>query len=886
LRQNALRLLNAPEPDLPLLRATFQSLLAHMPQYRRIADVADLVETTATLANKLAQTEPALAEQAVDAVFGLRRGLAANADEAEFAIALGRMQAAHRALCDKAGELRGGDSTITREASAAEAQAPQRDSRSPTSAEDHARQRAAAGEKYRTLAGNADVAAVSYFERVGVVPPFFSGGPVQSGGEGVVTGVSLRNAGLAMATARTTETLGAPPLAHESTERLLGLARANKAAEFLSLATDLAFEPEVVLVDPNQPVLRYFLQDLTAAERQKLLAAVPVDRRARLSRILGELNTSEAQSERQSSNAKRQRELYMRDNRRAADDLALLKQTLTKDPNNLDAVLTTLGYGRAIDTWHATRTARLDAVLSRLSGDQLEGLVAAMSSDQRSAFHALLRSSDLTPQTRAKLAGGIVDDTLFFAQQDELVEALVTGMGAADLRLFFDQLYSDGKLEDFLSPSSFWSLLLSILTFGLARLFLHDNEAALRVAAAQGFSTDELLAEFDIELPFAARAARKAEEVLSNSALDAIPMDAGIRGGIRAVHGLIGNVKYYDFADLPAEAGHLLAEMSKGAGKQLVVRLLDIAEQGGTPEEIIADYKRFIEGLSPDAIQSQLGAGDMDGSAALISKALADGAVAGLIAVASDPRSKFITIDNLMNALRATNQLESPVRFEPGRADTRIEAQSYRGLIEKWEFAKLYTGFDYGNIELLYGGLASMAPAVAFGPTISLQPSWCPQKDGKITIGDSQQRVVAFHETTHTLQQLIYGASVNSFIDQGISINAFNDRNPAYDVTALRFDQATSIHDFKDHWEQQAELVEAGLDVIWDRHVATGSNDPAVMESYVPGVVISVGGRSIPLTPERWNKLIGFVKEFGASAQRALGKTGGRFEFAGIRPTY
>ena len=45
LKLNATRLLNAPQPDLMLLRSTFQNLLTKMPLYRRIESVSPLVRS-------------------------------------------------------------------------------------------------------------------------------------------------------------------------------------------------------------------------------------------------------------------------------------------------------------------------------------------------------------------------------------------------------------------------------------------------------------------------------------------------------------------------------------------------------------------------------------------------------------------------------------------------------------------------------------------------------------------------------------------------------------------------------------------------------------------------------------------------------------------------
>ena len=53
---------------------------------------------------------------------------------------------------------------------------------------------------------------------------------------------------------------------------------------------------------------------------------------------------------------------------------------------------------------------------------ELNDLVDEMSKDQEKQFLSFLRKSDLSPFTRAKLAGQIVDNNFFFKQEEDLVE--------------------------------------------------------------------------------------------------------------------------------------------------------------------------------------------------------------------------------------------------------------------------------------------------------------------------------------------------------------------------------------------------------------------------------------------------------------------------------
>ena len=67
-------------------------------------------------------------------------------------------------------------------------------------------------------------------------------------------------------------------------------------------------------------------------------------------------------------------------------------------------------------------------------------------------------------------------------------------------------------------------------------------------------------------------------------------------------------------------------------------------------------------------------------------------------------------------------------------------------------------------------------------------------------------------------------------------------------VTEEMFDQATSIHDFQEHWEQQAELIEQSMRMLWTRSQQSGNH-----EAYPGnGFALEVAGGRIELTPERW----------------------------------
>jgi hypothetical protein len=120
-------------------------------------------------------------------------------------------------------------------------------------------------------------------------------------------------------------------------------------------------------------------------------------------------------------------------------------------------------------------------------------------------------------------------------------------------------------------------------------------------------------------------------------------MDPLVASGCRAVHSIVGNVKYYHYKDIPKAGLKMLEKTAEGAGEALVLRLVDVAKNGGTPAEIKEEYKKFFEGLSPEAVAHQFRTGDVDGTAAVFARALRDGAIKKLAAEAKGGRDRFIT---------------------------------------------------------------------------------------------------------------------------------------------------------------------------------------------------------------------------------------------------
>lgn len=849
LRLNALRLVSADPPELPLLRATFATLAGKQQTLRRIAAVAPLCAA----ARRLAAGSAAGAGPAREALTALRHALVAGAPDPELDQARRRLSrllaAAHVPVVSTAPQKPPRKSPSTVPARTA-----------PSFATERARQ----GQAWRDLAADARVGPVSYFERTGIVPPYASGAASKSGGPGVVTAAMLREAGLAMAASRPRPDLNAPALSSNAVERLAALARDDAPRPFLDALEGEAFVAPPVFQAPEREALELWLAGLDPAARRDLAASLSPDRRARLGRVLGELEDASHRAERATLAWQRQRARFFADNPRYEEDLAYLGRLLASDRPSLEPALDALGYGRALDGWQGHGTTRVDQVLARLSPRELEALVARMSGRERERFYGMLRDSDMTPATRAAIAGRLVDKAFFFRDDEQLCEALVTGLNAGELRDFFDQLHVDGKLEAFLSHRSFWETLLIVFTFGLARLFLYDNAAALRVIAAQGWSSDALGKEYGAHTSVFAALERDAEQVAFDAAVGTVPMDPGLRSGLKVAHALVGTAKLQDFAQPPAEVLRVLQQMGTGAGRALWARLRDVAVHGGGPQALIDELGRFVRGQSPQALAKELGRPESDGFVRLFARILAEGAVTELLDH-PDPDRRILTPAVLAELARALSGATETAAAAPDRFAPALAQADAKGLADKQRFVESFIGGQLQGVELVYGGLAVGTPTFAAGDTISLERRVAPIIDGRLHLDEATQRRVAFLETVHLLQQRAYGLSPLEVVDRADTTPASADLRAAVGVEAgarrgidaARFDAAGSLADLRDPPWAQARLLESALVLLWQR-----SLDPAVaaagrVEAYPgPGLVLDGGAGPIPLTERRWRQMV------------------------------
>jgi len=670
LRMTTERELNKANPDMTLLREKFKNIFEKMPIYRHIQAADSIIDSTAMLANELAATEPELAQSAVEAVNQFRKAMEADKlDDKAIQKAVENITAVNRTLL---GEL---EDEVQAKGEIAAIEVVEKSKSSvasgadPTIDRDLAVAREAEGIKYKTLAGKAATAAVSYFERTGAVPKTFIGTARKALADGVVTASMIREAELAMANSAPTGVLGIPSLPNARVNEMIALLRAGKASEFVAMADSLRYRQPVPFDQPKVMVLDSLLAGIPEAEREAFLKKVPGNRKAKFKQVFRDIDSDRKNGANRTNSEKLDAVLLA--NPTYKQDVEFLRGILKNNPEKFSVSLDSLGYNGAFGRLQGKSTSRLEDVFGWMTGDELNEVCSKIDSKENARLLDLLKSSDLRPQTRARLAGQIVDNNFFWKQEEELVEALVTGMNAGDMRLFFDQLYTDGKLERFLDAGSFWQSLLKVITLGIARLFTHDNEAALRVMAKQGWSSQELQAQYNTHVPFVDRVEKDAENILLNATLETVPMDPLVASGCRAVHSIVGNVKYYHYKDMPKAGLKMLEKAAEGAGEALVLRLVDVAKNGGSPSEIAAEYEKFFKGLSPEAVAHQFRTGDVDGTAVVLARALRDGASKKLAAEAKAGRNPFITPE-LITFLDETTQ--SGVMVEPPEPEEDAES--------------------------------------------------------------------------------------------------------------------------------------------------------------------------------------------------------------------
>ena len=281
--------------------------------------------------------------------------------------------------------------------------------------------------------------------------------------------------------------------------------------------------------------------------------------------------------------------------------------------------------------------------LTRLVGVAFKPVMTAGEAKDLKTLCGLLKDSDLRPQTRAKLVGELVDNPLFYKHDELLAASLVDGMDYSELRLFFDQLYQDGKMERFLDAGSAAQTAFRVSTLGIGYIFTYDNEAAMKIVGQKGWNATELKAEYGMKQSELDRLEQRAHDIVFDAVLEPIPVPDVVKQGVRAINSVVLTVKHDKYEEFPDDAKNLALKIGEDAASNLGVRLAYIAAEGGTPTEIAEEYKKFFEGLSPAAIAQELGEDGEAGSATLISDSI-KGSVIGTLR-AQEASSPWVTAE-------------------------------------------------------------------------------------------------------------------------------------------------------------------------------------------------------------------------------------------------
>ena len=223
LRMNAQDQLESKSPNYEVLHGTFSNIVQRLPVYREIERTSALVENTANMANALAEVEPELTQQTLDAVAEYRSSLGALAKNDS---AIGEVNAARKRIMDFNAQWLATCSDQLDVASALEVHKAT-DSAAANSVldTDFVGQRLEEAQRYESLAGNPANAAVSYFEKLGVVPKTEIASWVKGLGEGRVASTVVRDAQLALASAKPSSRLGPPRLPAARSQELSQLVK-------------------------------------------------------------------------------------------------------------------------------------------------------------------------------------------------------------------------------------------------------------------------------------------------------------------------------------------------------------------------------------------------------------------------------------------------------------------------------------------------------------------------------------------------------------------------------------------------------------------------------------------------------------------------------------
>ena len=273
-----------------------------------------------------------------------------------------------------------------------------------------------------------------YFEKTGVVPKTHVASWTRNVGQGRAASALVTDAHLSLALAKPLKSTRPSSVTHRLS-RMHFAARSRRVGfkSFLNLQRARAFGSYLILATRRWLWLRRFLLVLSRL-REKLCWVISAQTCIGHSRISS--RTLSRKSWDRAESHRRRDEILERDPRCVAD-LQYLEDMARSQPDQLEAALNGLGYGKIIRDWHGGTTARLEGALSQVTGDELEAMVPvafkpAMTTREGAELKKLcdyIKESDLRPQTRAKLVGGLVDNPLFYKHDELLAEASGYGDG-------------------------------------------------------------------------------------------------------------------------------------------------------------------------------------------------------------------------------------------------------------------------------------------------------------------------------------------------------------------------------------------------------------------------------------------------------------------------
>ena len=335
-------------------------------------------------------------------------------------------------------------------------------------------------------------------------------------------------------------------------------------------ADALSFREVADYTDPNVCVVEAFLAELTPNQRSTVLGSMGTKLSDSTKKVLERFD-----EDARADQPHRRRTEIFRMKPGALQDLEYLKNLAGSQPDQVEAALNSLGYGKTIRDWGHDKTAQLDDALMNVTGDDLTRLVGVAfkpvmtpgEAKDLSKLCDLLGNSDLRPQTRAKLVGELVDNPLFYKHDELLAAALVEGMDHSELRLFFDTLYQAGKMERFLDAGSGAQTAFRISTLGIGYIFTYDNEKAMRMVASKGWNANELKAEYGMQQSEMDRLESRAHDIIFDALIDPIPVPDGVKQGVRAINSVVRTVKYDKYEDFPEDVKKLATKIGGCRGQ-------------------------------------------------------------------------------------------------------------------------------------------------------------------------------------------------------------------------------------------------------------------------------------------------------------------------------